>query len=54
LLQQAPLDLALAHQAMALVVVVLAVLQAERLTPAAGVNLVMPAQSPLILKPRAK
>jgi cytochrome c oxidase assembly protein subunit 15 len=33
LLNQAPLDLALAHQAMALVVVVLAVAQLERLTP---------------------
>jgi heme a synthase len=33
LLNQAPLDLALTHQAMALVVVVLAVAQCERLTP---------------------
>jgi len=33
LLNQAPLDLALSHQAMALVVVVLAVAQLERLTP---------------------
>jgi cytochrome c oxidase assembly protein subunit 15 len=35
LLNQAPLDLALTHQAMALAVVVLAVAQCERLTPAA-------------------
>ena len=34
LLNQAPLDLALTHQAMALAVVVLAVAQCERLTPA--------------------
>src|SRR5262249_28288701 len=35
LLNQAPLDLALTHQAMALVVVVLSVAQLERVTPAA-------------------
>jgi cytochrome c oxidase assembly protein subunit 15 len=42
LLSQAPLDLALMHQAMALVVVVLAVMQLERLTPLGRVPSVAP------------
>jgi cytochrome c oxidase assembly protein subunit 15 len=53
LLNQAPLDLALTHQAMALAVAVLAVAQCERLTPPArerrateAINLARPRTQP--------